>query len=153
MAEKILFREELDLGIYFDLIIAGSIILTSYLSLKPYRANGPPRILFIFITLIILLVFIVFRKLEIIIAGEGVKVGFNLINSKIKFSEINAIEIHKPSFWRYGGFGIRLGLDGSIGYITSYKKGLRIIRVKGRDVFFSTNHPEELLSIIYDKIR
>jgi hypothetical protein len=151
MAEKIIYREELDLGIYFDLLIAGSIILTSYLSLKPYRTNDPPRILFILITLIIILVFVIFKKLEITIKGEEVQVGFNLINSKIKFSEMSKVELVKPPFWRYGGYGLRLGLDGSIGYITSYNKGLRITRIKGRDIFFSTNHPEELLSIINEK--
>jgi len=45
-----------------------------------------------------------------------------------------------PPFWRYGGLVVRLGLDGSVGYMVDYRRGIRVIRRRGMPIFFNTRN-------------
>ena len=148
LSESTQYREALEPDAIFKLLIAGAILFLGYLLMIPYRDENVPRILLLFILIALIGSFMAFRRLKIEVSEIGLRVGFRILGSEILFSDIKDIEVIDPPFWRYGGLGYRLGLDGSIGYVLNFREGIRISRKNGRDIFFSTDNPGELATIL-----
>lgn len=142
------YSEELDTHPVFQAIIAAVILVTAYLSLNPPLGGSVPTPLLMLVLVIMVAVFINFRTLEISVTGERLTVGYGFIRSRVRLSDIVYVEAVRPPFWRYGGFGIRWGWDGSVGYIVDYRRGVRVTRRRGMPVFFSTRNPERVLQVM-----
>jgi hypothetical protein len=100
------------------------------------------------VLVIMVSVFINFRTLKISVTDGRLSVGYGFIKSRVRLRDIVYAEAVRPPFWRYGGFGIRWGWDGSIGYIVDYRRGVRVTRRRGMSVFFSTRDPERVLQVL-----
>jgi hypothetical protein len=148
LSERIQYKEAFESGTIFNLLIAGAVLLVGYFLMIPYRDETIPRILLLIIIIVLFGVFLVFRKLDIVVIDKRIKIGFHLLSLEVLFSDIEEVEVIDPPFWRYGGLGYRFGLDGSIGYVLNFRKGIRISRENGRDIFFSTNNPDEMATIL-----
>ena len=97
----------------------------------------------------LLLLFWNYRGMQIQVSKERLSVNYGVFNRKsIPLDEIVSCKPTKASFRRYGGVGIRLGLDGSWAYTTSFGDAVEIKRKKGRPFVFSTSNPEEICNII-----
>jgi ribosomal protein S14 len=97
----------------------------------------------------LLLLFWNYRGMRIQVSEERLSVGYGLFNRKIiQLSDMVSCEPTKASFRKYGGVGIRLGLDGSWAYTTSLGHAVRIKRMSGRPFVFSTSAPEEVCNIV-----
>jgi hypothetical protein len=139
------YSESLDTHPVLQAALAAVILFTAYLSLNPppgSRVLNPALMLVLVITVAL---FINFRTLEISISGGRLTVGYGFIKSSIRLGDVLHAEAVKPPFWRYGGPGIRLGLDGSLGYVVDYRRGVRVTRRRGMPVFFSTGNPEKII--------
>jgi len=98
---------------------------------------------------LILFLFWNYRGLEIKINSDILSVKYGIFNKKsIKFFHITSCRVTKASFGRYGGIGIRYGLDGSIAYTTSFGNAVEIAPKEGRIFVFSSNYPEKICRII-----
>ncbi len=89
-----------------------------------------------------------FFQLSIKLTPENLTIAFGIFKKKFKLSEIKDCSIENFEMKRYWGYGIRFGFDKSIGYIARAGRGIRIKPVKGKDYFFSTDNPEQLLQLI-----
>jgi len=97
----------------------------------------------------LLLLFWNYRGMRIQVNKERLSVDYGLFNHKtIQLSDVVSCEPTKASFRKYGGVGIRLGLDGSWAYTTSLGHAVRIQRMSGRPFVFSTSTPEEVCNIV-----
>jgi hypothetical protein len=97
---------------------------------------------------LLILVYLVFMRLDISIDPERVEVRFGIIRKTIPIEEIVSCEPTHASFKVYGGVGIRYGIDGSMAFTTTFGDAVKIRKRRGRSFVFSTNRPFEVLEHI-----
>ena len=101
----------------------------------------------------ILILFFNFIGIKIQLSSEELTVNYGLFNHKsIRMGDIASCNVVKASFRRFGGVGVRYGLDGSWAYTTSFGNAVEIVPKKGRTFVFSSNNPEKICQIIKTKI-
>jgi len=97
----------------------------------------------------LLLLFWNYRGIQIQVADKELLINYGFFNRKhISMVDIVSCEPTKALFRKYGGVGVRFGLDGSWAYTTSFGDAVKIILRKGRPFVFSSNNPEKICSII-----
>jgi len=97
----------------------------------------------------LLLMFRNYRGLEIRVSDKMLQVNYGIFNhKKIPLENIVSCELAKASFRRYGGVGVRLGIDGSWAYTTSFGDAVKIIQRKGRPFVFSSNNSKQICNIL-----
>ena len=133
------------IGFVIFLVIA----LMVYLGIAIPRV---PKIALIFVSTMLGFIYINFMKLKIIITSKRLRLGFGIFNYTVQLENIDNIETRKPPWYWYGGLGIRLGWDWSIGFVQNFGRGVRITPKRGRRLFFSTNNPEAIVNIVNDLI-
>jgi len=102
--------------------------------------------------LFILVLSLNFRGIKIQLSSEGLTVDYGFFNHKsIRMDDIVSCNLVKASFRRFGGVGVRYGLDGSWAYTTSFGNAVEIVPKKGRTFVFSSNNSEKICQIINTK--
>lgn len=101
---------------------------------------------------IVLLVFVwmTFRKLRIIISDTHLTAGFGFIKHVLRIDNIESDEATKAPWYMYGGYGIRFWGDWSVGYIQNWRREVRVVPKRGRVLYFSSNRPDEIEKIFQD---
>jgi len=101
------------------------------------------------ISLFIFLLYWNFRGLRITLTNNQLEVDYGVFNhKKISLQEISGCEITKANFRKYGGVGIRFGLDRSWAYNTDFGEAVKLILKKGRPFIFSTRNPQKICNLI-----
>jgi hypothetical protein len=97
---------------------------------------------------ILLLVFYNYRGLKIKINDMSLTVEYGRFDKK-SFLLKNIISCKTTkAFGRYLGIGVRLGLDGSIAYTTSFASAVEVTSKEGRVFVFSSKNPDKICAII-----
>ena len=97
----------------------------------------------------LLLLFWNYKGIKIQLSTKELLINYGILNRKsIPLEDMVSCEPTKASFRRYGGVGVRLGIDGSWAYTTSFGDAVKIIRRRGRPFVFSSNNPEKSCGII-----
>jgi len=90
-----------------------------------------------------------YRGIQIKVTTNKLSIHYGFLNRKhILIGDIVSCEPTKASFGRYGGIGIRYGIDSSRAYTTSFGNAVKIVLRKGRPFVFSSNNPEKICNII-----
>lgn len=93
-----------------------------------------------------------FNKLEIIVNEEKINFRFGKFKKSFYLVNVQSVEVEKYKFGNYWGYGIRIGSDGSVGYVPRAGSGVKIkFKNDLRPYFISTAKPDELKSIITNK--
>ncbi|TRO49358.1 hypothetical protein E2P65_01245 [Candidatus Bathyarchaeota archaeon] len=147
---ELLYGEDYDAHPLFNIFFAAVIVLLTYLSLSPINLRLPrsSQTLVVFADLAMIFLYLNLRTLRIRVTGRELRVAFGVIGTSIPLSEILYVEAEKPSFWRYGGMGVRWGWDGSVGYLINYGEAVRVTRRRGRAFLFSTRNPETVINTL-----
>ena len=154
--EEVLYREWISAGKFVKVlvlfvvlfILSFSIIITAFI---------PKELIFIGIILgavsiFILLVYWNYRGLKITLTKNQLDVEYGIFNhKKIPIKKISRCEITKAHFRKYGGVGIRFGVDGSIAYNTDFGEAVKLTFQSGRPFVFSTRNSQEICNLI-DKL-
>lgn len=153
-SDELLYSEDYHAHTLFHVFFAAAIVLIAYLSMSPFNARLPREAQALLILVVLLLIFLYFslRTLRIRVTESELSVSFGVIGTSIPLSEVLHVEAEKPSFWRYGGMGIRWGWDGSVGYLMNYGDAVRVTRRRGRAILFSTRHPDGVVAVIEDRL-
>ena len=97
---------------------------------------------------ILLLVLWNYRGLHIKITDESLFVAYGRFDKKsLLLKDISSCKKTK-SFGRYLGIGVRVGLDGSMAYTTSFASAVEVIPKIGRVFVFSSKNPDRVCEII-----
>jgi hypothetical protein len=97
----------------------------------------------------VLFLFWNYKGIKIQVGNKKLVVNYGIFNRKsILLEDIVSCETIKASFKRYGGIGVRYGIDGSWAYTTSFGNAVKIIPRKGRPFAFSSNNPQQICGII-----
>jgi len=123
------------------------LLIQSYFDLPLWWNPAPASILLILI-LVFGLIFLNFTRLSIIVDSESIKVRYGVVRETIFFDEVLSCEPARADLGLYLGVGIRLGVDISLAFTTSFGSAVKILRRNGRSFVFSTNSPEKLCKII-----
>jgi hypothetical protein len=127
------------------IILALIVVFIQPLDFEAIIGIGISLAVLVFISLL----FINFRGIRIQITSDKLIAIYGLLNKKsIKFDNIISCKVVKASFGRYGGIGIRYGLDGSHAYTTSLGNAVEITPKKGRTFVFSSNTPDKICKLI-----
>ncbi|MCW4013720.1 MAG: hypothetical protein NWF07_12105 [Candidatus Bathyarchaeota archaeon] len=129
-------------------LVLGMMGFLVYLSIT--IPGGIPQRILAFIILMLGFIYANFMKMQITITSTSLTVGFGIIKHRINLNNIESIKVHRSPWYWYGGYGIRFGWDRSIGFIQNYRTGILVKPRAGWKLFFSTNHPEEVVAIIKD---
>ncbi len=97
---------------------------------------------------ILLFVFWNYRGLHIKINDESLSVNYGRFDKKsFLLKDISSCKKTK-SFGRYLGIGVRVGLDGSMAYTTSFASAVEVTPKVGRVFVFSSKNPDRVCEII-----
>jgi hypothetical protein len=97
---------------------------------------------------VLLLVFWNYRGLQIKITDQRLSVDYGRFDKK-SFLLRDIVSCKKTkSFGRYLGVGVRVGLDGSLAYTTSFGSAVEVTPKSGRVFVFSTKYPDKICQII-----
>ena len=100
---------------------------------------------------ILLLVFYNYRGLNIKINNESLTVKYGRFDKKsFLLKDITSCKKTK-AFGRYLGIGVRLGLDGSLAFTTSFASAVQVTPKEGRVFVFSSKNPDRICEIINQK--
>lgn len=152
----ILYREWVPIITALKVLVGGLILLNLILmgvfALAHQSLNLPlPLLIPIFSlpTLFLLLMIVNYRGIDIRITPDEVRIHYGIANRKrISRDNIVGCEVISASFRRYGGIGVRYGLDGTWAYTTSFGPAVRISLSEGKPFVFSSKDPEKICSII-----
>ncbi|MDH5482527.1 MAG: PH domain-containing protein [Candidatus Bathyarchaeota archaeon] len=126
------------------LVILLTLVVNGFAFQNPFWVVLPSGL-----TASLLLLFWNYRGIEIEVNSKSLLVSYGIFNRRsIPLEDIVSCEPTKASFGRYGGVGIRCGVDGSWAYTTSFGNAVKIIPRKGREFVFSSNDPAKICRII-----
>ena len=92
-----------------------------------------------------------YRGLQIILTKNQIEVKYGIFNHKIiPLKKIRSCETIKATFRKYGGVGIRLGLNGSWAYNTDFGEAVKLTCQNGRPFVFSTKNPQKICNLIIE---
>ena len=99
------------------------------------------------------LVWLLFLFLRATVTPDTLHIQLGLFGPKIPIADIVEVSVAKYDPLKYGGWGIRLGTDGSVAYSVPGHggRGLRVRFTRGgreRNVFVTSPNPDELLAAI-----
>jgi hypothetical protein len=107
---------------------------------------------FLVVVLIMVLSWLIFRRLEIGLDDENLSFGFWRFRPVVPMQSIISCEPERITFRKYGGIGIRMGA-GAVCYNTRFGDGVRI-KVKGRkrDWVFSCDDVPRMIELLNEEI-
>ena len=97
---------------------------------------------------ILTLVFWNYRGLRIKITDERLLVNYGRFDKKSFLLKDISFCKKTKSFGRYLGIGVRVGLDGSMAYTTSFGSAVEVIPKIGSVFVFSSKNPDKVCEII-----
>ena len=109
-----------------------------------------PRARWVLLVPLVVLGLLFAANLRIDVDGERLRLTyFPLRRRTIPLATITAAEIVPYRWLRYGGWGLRLGFDGTITYSVWEKQAVRIMLTGGKlPVNIGTRRPQELLAAL-----
>jgi hypothetical protein len=153
VSEKILFAESVPAGRAIKCLIA--IAFFSVITISALVLTSDPKftffytVMFLFMVMFPTLLYLNFRVLNIDIPGSHIVLRFGIGNRLvIPICEVVECEQIKASFSRYGGAGIRLGMDGSRAYVLFFGDAVKVTNKEGKAFVFSTRKADKVCSLI-----
>ena len=151
---QVIYREWVPAGLFvkaivtFVIIVILCVLSTTVITGAAFQ-NPFWIILPASVTLFLLLLFWNYRGIKIQLNNINLFVSYGVFNRRIvRLEDIVSCEPIKASFGRYGGVGVRYGVDGSWAYTTSFGNAVKIIPRKGRPFAFSSKNPQKICNII-----
>ena len=151
--EELFYKEWIPVGKFVKvlvlfvclLIFSIGIIITAFIPKEFVFLS----IIFGVVSLFIFLIYWNYRGLKITLTKNHLDVEYGIFNhKKIPIKKITTCEITKANFRKYGGVGIRFGLDGSLAYNTDFGEAVKLTFQDGRPFVFSTRNPQEICNLI-----
>lgn len=92
-----------------------------------------------------------FRRLRICATPEGITFGFGIFRRHLRWRDVVRVSARPYIFLRFLGWGIRLDLRGTIGFIARTSMGVQLETPRLK-YFISTNHPQAICDLAHQFI-
>ncbi len=89
-----------------------------------------------------------FRRLQIRATTSGITFGFGIFRWRLRWNDIVRVSARPYIFLRFLGWGIRLDLRGTIGFIARTSMGVQLETPRLK-YFISTNHPQAICDLAH----
>lgn len=101
---------------------------------------------------------LLFAVLRVAVSEQEVHVQYGPLGPRIPIDEVESADVVEYSILKYGGFGIRLGLDGSMIYnmLGDGQRAVRFRLAKGRPsktILVASRDPEALAAAVNEALR
>lgn len=101
---------------------------------------------------------VLFAVLRVTVSERELHIQYGPFGPRIPIDEVASVEVVEYSLLKYGGFGIRLGIDGSMIYnmLGDGRRAVRLKLTKGRPartILVASREPEALASAIEEAKR
>jgi hypothetical protein len=150
--ESPVYKEKIRLSQWMSIALGLFIgILTPLLVLQIFASSREPYLLGLYLALdlFFILIFINFRRLDVVIYPTRILVSFGIITKTIPLKEVLSCESVKASLGVYSGAGIRVGGDGALAFITTIGgDAVKLRLMSSRPFVFSTNRQTEITNTI-----
>jgi hypothetical protein len=132
-------------------------IVVYQILIGPLGDNPAPNRLFVLMTLLFLGITINFSRLSIKMTARSVVVGYGICKRRIPWENIECCYKDAASSIRYGGWGIRVGrVEGKWRLVYNVIGVPRVVlSLKSgwfKEFVFSTQHPDEVVTIVRQRI-
>lgn len=87
-----------------------------------------------------------FRRLHIRATADGITFGFGIFRRRLHWRDVVHVSPQPYLFVRFLGWGIRLDLRGTIGFIARTSMGVQL-ETRRLKYFVSTNHPRAICEL------
>ncbi len=104
-------------------IVVFAVVFALFLVFGDYVSS----LLFGIVTVFLVLMWMNFRHLEFLVTAGEVEFGFGVIRKRFSRSALLSCEPYELRFRNFLGYGIRLGLDGTIAYNTRNGRGIKMV--------------------------
>ncbi len=152
--EPVHYYEEVYVHPVFQYVLAAvAVFIVAAFSMGLGNIREAPPGLMAVLSVLVVVLFLTFRVMEIWITDTMLIVGFGYLKHRVALSNIETVIAMRPPWWRYGGLGIRFGLDFSVAYLQNYGRGVRVIPWRGRVLYFSTANPDAVVNILRDRVK
>ena len=148
------YREELNPSFWAEGLLLGCIALISglwfyqLLSGSEVGPNPAPNSVLSAIDVILIGIYLTFRRLVIILDHEGVQLSYSWIKRRIPYSDIKSVELYTVNPEEYGGLGLRYSNRGGEAFSNRFGEGVRITRTQDQDIVFTPENPRRLMKLI-----
>jgi hypothetical protein len=148
-SEKTLYEEEQPTQRWVMIVAWGGTCFGGVVILAACFIPGIP--LFIPVVSISGLLFVLlsvwnFRRLRICATPEGITFGFGIFRRHLRWRDVVRVSTRPYIFLRFLGWGIRLDLRGTIGFIARTSMGVQLETPRLK-YFISTNHPQAICDL------
>jgi len=146
-----IFEEKIQTYKFITALVGITLAVLVFVVLKTW--NDPEftillKIILFAVLFLELFVFVNFQTLKIVCQDGYLIFGFGVFKKKIKVADIESIETAEYAFRNYGGYGIRIGRDKTVGYVPRSGQGLKIKVKNYKKIFFVTTKKAEQLKNI-----
>jgi hypothetical protein len=148
-SEKTLYEEEQPTQRWVMIVawvgtcLGGAVIVATF-----FIPGIPSFILFISIAVLLFVLLSVwnFRRLQIRATPEGITFGFGIFRRHLRWRDVVRVSARPYIFLRFLGWGIRLDLRGTIGFIARTSMGVQLETPRLK-YFISTNNPQAICDL------
>lgn len=132
------------------MIVLGAVIVIVIFAVTAVNSSSPDDASWLLIGLAILVVvLLIFSHLEISCSPKALSFHYGPFGKTFPLERIERIRaVSVNPLKEYMGWGIRVGADGSIGYIAAGKVGVRIELDEGKDYVVTVSDPQSLVDYV-----
>lgn len=149
-ADRVIYHEKVKYTLLVPVLVLGLIVLYVAITVGSVVAdNVLLAVIFGVAAVVIGAVFLGFRRLDFVVTAGFVEFGFPLSKRRIPRELIVSCEPYELTFGNFLGYGIRLGMDGSVAYNTRNGPGVKIV-AEGykRPYVVTVENPEKVCGIV-----
>ncbi|MFQ5909007.1 MAG: hypothetical protein ACE5JE_09340 [Thermoplasmata archaeon] len=135
-------------------VAAPMLVLAFYqFFVAPIGSHPAPTVLYLGVAAVFLFLAVSFSRLIIRMTLDSLQIGYGMFRWRIRWGEIEGVELDELSALREGGVGVRvLKVKGKWRIVYSVVGGPRIVLSvrsgRFREVVFSTKNPEEVTALV-----
>jgi hypothetical protein len=146
----IVYRGTVVLTLWVHLFMLAFLIMCIYFFVALQVQGYPwPSLFFAGFAVFWVFVWINSRHLDFLITTDYVEFGFGIVKKRIKRSELVACEPYRVHFYTYLGYGVRIGWDKTIAFISRSGPAVKLVLKDNKWPYVvNVNDPERICELL-----
>jgi len=130
---NLIYTDRVSFTLWVHLFLLAFLIMCIYFFISLLVEGYPwPSLFFGAFAVFWIFIWYNFRHLDFLITADYVKFGFGVVKKRIKRSDLASCEPYHVRFGTYWGYGIRIGWDKTIAYISRSGPAVKLVLKGGK---------------------